>query len=221
MKYFKLFILLSLSMALFSCEDDQKQQVAEAKKMSVQNDSIVKALAKNWKFTIPEPTAKVRQQMGVWNEWEQLKNELTQKPSGDLSSFRQKTKDLVRKTEQAQSTIPAYFNKPQVRSRFGVLITKIKSLHTFVGVDPVPTKKVFDLIGGVNYETASIFSQFDEIIRKSEIPKEIGEEEMLRALDTVRHANPEAQPQPPASTQPQKTRLLPKRFNKRQIQQKN
>ena len=37
-------------------------------------------------------------------------------------------------------------------------------------------------------------NQFEEIVRKSEIPKEIGEEQMLRALDTSRMANPDIMP---------------------------
>jgi hypothetical protein len=194
---------------LFSCEDDQTERVAQAKRISIQNDSIVKALGKNWKFNMPVPTAKVREQLGNWGEWEQFKIELAQKPAGDLQAYRQKTKDLVKKAEMARSTIPAYFGKPQVRSRFDVLITKIKSLHTYVSVDPVPTKKVFEIIAGINYEASSIFSQFDEIIRIKEVPKEVGEEEMLRALDTVRMANPEAQPQPPVSRSQPTRKITP------------
>ncbi len=212
MKYFKLLVLFLLSVTLFSCEDDQEKRAAQAKRIEKQNDSIVKALAKNWKFSIPTPTAKVQQQMGVWGEWEQLKTELSQKPIGDLAAFRQKTKELVRKTELARNTIPVSFRKPQVSSRFDVLITKVKSLHTYVGVDPVPVKKVFEIMAGINSETASIFSQFDEMIRIKEIPKEIGEDEMLRALDTVRHANPDAQPQPQTTTTPsQRPRMVPQR----------
>lgn len=212
MKYLKIIAVLTLSVLLFSCEDDQEKRVAQAKRIEKQNDSIVKELAKNWKFSIPVPSAKVQQQMGVWGEWEQLKSEMSQKPTGELAAFRQKTKELVRKVELARNTIPLNFRKPQVSSRFDVLITKIKSLHTFVGVDPVPTKKVFEIMAGINYETASIFNQFDEMIRIKEIPKEIGEEEMLRALDTVRHANPDTQPQPPTTaTSSQRPRMLPQR----------
>lgn len=204
MKYLKIIAGLTLCVMMFSCEDDKEQRVAQAKKIEKQNDSIVKALAKSWKFNVPAPTAKVQQQMGSWGEWEQLKSEMLQKPAGDIATYRQKTKDLVRKAELARNTIPVTFRKPQVSSRFDVLVTKIKSMHTFVSVDPVSPKKVFEIMASINYEAASIFNQFDEMIRIKEIPKEIGEEEMLRALDTVRHANPDAQPQPPTTTTPQR-----------------
>ncbi|WP_294823816.1 hypothetical protein [uncultured Flavobacterium sp.] len=209
MKYIKILLVLLFSATILSCEDEQRDRAAETKKIEKQNDSIVKALAKNWKFTIPVPTGKVQQQMGNWGEWEQLKSELVQKPAGDLGTYRQKTKDLVRKAELARNTIPTAFRKPQVASRFDVLVTKIKSLHTFVSVDPVSPKKVFEIMGSINYEAASIFNQFDEMIRIKEIPKEIGEDEMLRALDTVRLANPDAQPQPPASAAPQSRQSPP------------
>ncbi|MEL1246346.1 hypothetical protein AAEO56_18885 [Flavobacterium sp. DGU11] len=207
MKYFKAVIIVLFSLALFSCEDDQQQRIAQAKRIEKQNDSIVKALNKSWKFNPPAASAKAQQQMGNWNEWDQLRNEMLQKPVGDLGAYRQKTKNLVAKAETARNTIPAAFSKPQVKSRFDVLVTKIKSLHTFVGVDPVPAKKVFEIMASIDKEAASIFNQFDEMIRIKEIPKEEGEAEMLKALDTVRMANPEAQPQPPVS-RPQPTRRI-------------
>jgi|GEM_PF-182296 len=200
--YFKYILVLILPILLISCQDDQEQRVVQAKRIQVQNDSIVKELGRKWNFSMPALSIRVQQEMGDWNEWNQFRSELTQKPAGDLSSYRQKTRNLITKGQQLRNIIPGYFAKPAVRSRFDVLVTKVKSLDTFVSVDPVNVKKVTEIIASINYELNSINRQFDEIVRKSEIPKEIGEEEMLRALDTVRHANPESQPQPPTGIQP-------------------
>ena len=62
-------------------------------------------------------------------------------------------------------------------------------------LDVIPDEKVTALINDITKETISLQNQMDEIIRITEIPKEIGEEEMLRALDTVRMADPDRQQQ--------------------------
>jgi hypothetical protein len=112
---------------------------------------------------------------------------------------------------QLKNNIPPFFDKPQVRSRIGVLITKVKSLYTYININPIPEKKVMGLLNEVSGDITSFQNQLDELVRISEVPKEIGEEEMLRALDTVRRANPDFKAQPedaspapaaPASRQP-------------------
>jgi hypothetical protein len=202
MKYFKLLIIFCLSAALFSCEEDDRQRKAETIRAAKQNDSILKIISSNWKFNVPPATAKVQMRISTWNEWQQFKNELAQKPTGGISAYRQKTKNLVNKADQIRNNIPAQFNKPQVQSRLGVLITKIKMLYTYLNIEVIPDKKVISLISEVTNEITSVQNQLDEIVRISEIPKEEGEEQMLRALDTVRMANPDRQPPPESSAPP-------------------
>lgn len=199
MKYFKIALLCCLSIAIVSCEDEEKRQ-AETIKAARQNDSILKIISSNWKFSIPAPTPKVQQRISTWNEWTQFKSELMQKPTGGIAAYRQKTKNLVNKADQLRNNIPLMFDKPQVRSRLGVLITKTKQLYTFLNLQVIQDVKVLSLLGEITNETISVQNQLDEIIRISEIPKEMGEEEMLRALDTVRMANPDRMPQPEQRT---------------------
>lgn len=201
MKYLKLIILCCFSAALFSCKDDETQRRAENIKAQKLNDSILKVISENWRFNVAPVNDKVAVHLAGWNEWQQFYNELMQKPTGSINAYRQKTKNLVTKADQLKANIPPFFDKPQVRSRIGVLITKIKSLYTFINIEVIPEKKVVTLIKEITHETTSLQNQMNELIILSEIPKEAGEEEMLRALDTVRMANPDAQPQPP--TQPQ------------------
>ena len=199
MKYLKLIVLCCFSALLFSCKDDDAQRRAENIRTEKQNDSILKIISGNWRFNVPPVDNKVAAQIGGWNEWQQFISELMQKPTGSLTAYKQKSKNLVAKGEQLKNNIPAFFNKPQVLSRIGVLNTKIKSLYTFLNVAVIPDKKVVKLINEITHETTSLQNQMSELIILSEIPKEIGEEEMLRALDTVRMANPEMQPQPQQS----------------------
>jgi hypothetical protein len=196
MKYLRLFILCIFPVVFLSCEDDGKAQQAEELRAQKYNDSILKIISSNWRFNVPVPNAGVQQQLANWNEWHQFKNELAQKPASTLDAYRQKTKNLAEKADQLQNNIPPVFDKPNVKSRIGVLITKVRSLYTYINLNVAQDKKVVSLINEINRETTSIQSQFDEIIRKNRIQREAGEEEMLRALDTVRMANPDIQPQP-------------------------
>jgi len=200
MKHLKLIVLCCSTALFFSCKDDDAQRRAENIKTEKQNDSILKVISENWRFNIPPVNDKVAAQIAGWNEWQQFIAEVMQKPTGSLSAYRQKSKTLVTKAEQLKSNIPGFFDKPQLRSRIGVLNTKVKSLNTYINVEVIPDKKVAALIKEITHETTSLQNQMNELIVISEIPKEIGEEEMLRALDTVRMANPEMQQQPPAAT---------------------
>lgn len=200
MKYIAVLILFSF--LLLSCEDDAKLRQAETLRTEKINDSILKIISNNWKFDIPPATPKVAERIAQWNDWQQFKAELAQKPTGNIVAYRQKTKNLVNKADNLKNSIPEFFNKPQVRSRMGVLVTKIKSLYTYMGIEVVPDKKVTEILREIARETAAIQYQFDELVRISEIQKEFGEEEMIRALDTTRMANPDAMQPEPAAPQP-------------------
>ena len=224
MKYTLFIITAFLSFTLLSCQDDEKQRLAEAKKTEQRNDSILKVVGSNWKFDVPPLTKKVKERIADWNEWERFSNELSQKPTGTLTAYRQKTENLINKVAEVKTTIPPFFDKPQVRGRLTVLDTKIKSLYTYINLDVVQCDKVLRLIDEITEETTALQEQFDEIIRISEIPKEIGEEEMLRARDTTRMANPDNIPQPsitppvkdaePASTDVPNRKRRPFKTNK-------
>lgn len=203
MKYFSRLALLCLAALMFTCQDDEKIRRAEALRAEKQNDSILSIISSKWDFDIPPATPKVQERINAWEEWRQFKEELSQKPTGTISSYKQKTRNLVSKAEGLLTNIPPFFNEPQVKSRIGVVITKIKTLHTYMNLTVVQEKKAIVLIDEIVAETVSLQNQLDEIVRFSEIPKEEGEEEMLRALDTIRMADPDKIPQPegnPAST---------------------
>ena len=183
-----------LTILLISCGEEDKVRQADTIKYQKNNDSLLKILSNHWRFNVPQMAPKTAVQTENWNEWQQFRDELVQKPTGSLTAYRRKTQNLVTKSEQLRSNIPQFFNKPQVRSRISVIIIKIKSLSTYINLDVVQDKKVVALIDEITRETVSLQGQLDELIRISEIPKEAGEEEMLRALDTVRMANPDAIP---------------------------
>ena len=109
--------------------------------------------------------------------------ELYQKPKGTIGAFQRKTKSLVLKAEVLNNTIPEKINKPQIKSRLMAIITKVKALHTFINLDRIPEKKVVTLITDLNIEVNAFQDQIEEIVRRSHIQREEGEQEMLNSLN--------------------------------------
>lgn len=185
-------LILLLSVLLFSC-NDKEERMADSKKAAKHNDSVFAIINQNWKFNIPPVPQKVQSAIGNWQDWRIFNQELQQKPKSSLTAFRLKAKNLSAKTGVLNNNIPPRFNKPAVRSRISTLNTKIKSLEMYLDLEYIPTKKVIPIIQDISTEVISIQNQMNEIIVKSEIPKEEGELIMLQALDTTRHARREVQ----------------------------
>ncbi|WP_131387689.1 hypothetical protein [Flavobacterium suncheonense] len=186
------FIVILLFMAFASCSN-KEERVADSAKAEKLNKAALDILSKNWHFAVPPANPKVAQAIQNWKQWHDFTQELHQPPKGSLNAFRTKSKTLTLKGQLLEFDIPAQFNKPAVRSRIATLNTKLKSLETYTNLAPIQTDKVLKLIPEVSEELASIQNQLNEIIVKSEIPKEEGELIMLQALDTARHARREIQ----------------------------
>ncbi|WP_431243670.1 hypothetical protein ACQ9BO_03650 [Flavobacterium sp. P21] len=84
------------------------------------------------------------------------------------------------------NNIPAELNQPAIKSRISILITKVKMMDLFINLSTIPDDKVTFLIGEINKEIISLERQMDKIVEKAKIPKEQGEEDFLRMLDTTR-----------------------------------
>lgn len=176
--------------ALSSCQDD-KQHLIDAQKIAQKNEAVFKNISKMWQFQFPSARPEVTATLNSWNAWRQFEIELLQKPKSTLSAFQLKTKNIATKADALVTTIPFEYNKPQVQSRIAALNTKLKSLEMYMHLNVIPEQKIAKLIPEINEEIKGLYSQWNEIIIKKAIPKEIGEELMLQALDTTRNANPD------------------------------
>ena len=186
MKYFlSLFIVV---LVFVSC-NDYSEQNEKSLQLAQKQEAVFKAISKKWAFTFPEAKPEVKQMTKEWNQWEQFKRELEEKPKTSLLAFQLKIKTVSKRVDSLSLTVPENFNIPQVRSRLITLNTKIKSLDTFIHLEEIPQQKVLTLITEINEEIKGVYTQWDEIIIKKAIPKEIGEDLMIRALDTNRMAN--------------------------------
>lgn len=172
---------------IFSCNNSELNE--EAKKAQEKNEAVFKTISKEWNFKFPNSRPEIKTTLDNWNDWRQFQNELEQKPKTSLTAFQLKIKNVAGRADSLHLKVPEKFNNPQVRSRLLTLDTQLNSLETYLNLRLIPEKKVISLIKAVNEEIAGVYIQMEEVIIKEAIPMEIGEAEMIRALDTSRNAN--------------------------------
>lgn len=181
----KIYGLLLIMAALVSCQDEEAQRQA-ALKDAQKKEQIFSNINKGWNFSTPSLNPKTQSFVANWAELRLFLSELNQKPKSSIGEFRKKAKVLSTKAKELNNNIPYNFNKPEVKSRIAVLTTKINSINLFINLQEIPDQKVIALVGDANVELRALYRQMDEIVRKSEIPKEQGESDMIRMLDTAR-----------------------------------
>jgi hypothetical protein len=182
----KFLFLLASFFILVGCTEKQN---VKSEKAAQKNDVIFKSISSKWQFNFPSNNSSVETTLKNWNHWEQFKKELEQKPKTSLLAFKMKSKNVALRADSLSLSVPSEFNIPQVRSRLVTLKTKLNALEMYLNLNEIPEKKVISLITEVNSEIKGVYGQWNEIIIKKAIPREIGEDEMIKALDTSRFAN--------------------------------
>ena len=180
----RLVYFLSL-LLLVSCRNVDEQRLA-AQKDATKKEMIFINISKGWNFITPTLNPKTQTLISNWGELRQFTTELSQKPQSSIGAFQKKAKELSKKAIELNNNIPPKFSKPEIKSRISVLVTKVNSVNLFINLQDIPDAKVVTLVSDINIEVASLYRQLDEIVRKSEIPKEQGEADMIRMLDTAR-----------------------------------
>lgn len=185
MKY-KIALILLLVFVLQSCQNEDEKRRAENAKEAKKNEKIFNNINKSWIF-IDEPINEAAEQkVSSWNEWREFLKEIGDKPRKTIGAFQKKAKTISKKAIALNNNIPAEFNEPQIKSRISILITKVKMMDLFIHLSKIPDDKVAFLIGEINKEIVSLERQMDKIVEKAKIPKEEGEADFLRMLDTAR-----------------------------------
>ena len=195
MKLYYSYILFSI-LILVSCNDNAERREIENLKDAEKKEVIFKTINKGWNFSNPSVSPTVQATINTWSEWRSFLNELNLKPKSSIGAFQKKAKTLSKKVMELNTNIPYTFNKPEIKSRISVLTTKINSINLFINLDDIPAQKVVTLVSEVNEELVSLTQQMEEIIRKSAIPIEEGESDMIRMLDTTRAIPNKIVPQP-------------------------
>ncbi len=181
----RLYGLLLACMFCFSCQDEEAQRRA-ALRDAQKNEQIFANINKGWNFNTSGLQPKAQEWVAHWGELRLFLNELNQKPKSSMGEFRKKARVLSTKARELNNNIPGPFNKPEVKSRISVLTTKINSINLYIHLQNIPDQKVIANIVDANRELNGLFLQMNEIVRKSEIPKEQGESDLIKMRDTTR-----------------------------------
>ncbi|TEB46118.1 hypothetical protein D0809_03745 [Flavobacterium circumlabens] len=185
MKY-KISLFLLFIFVLNSCQGEDERRLAEYEKEAKKKEVIFNNINKGWVF-IDEPINEVSEQnAATWTEWRDFLKEIGEKPKKTIGAFQKKSAAIAKKAMLLNNNIPAQFNLPQIKSRISILITKIKMMDLFIHLNQIPDEKVIFLVGEINKELVSLERQMDKIVEKSKIPKEEGEADFLKMLDTTR-----------------------------------
>lgn len=208
MKY-KFSYFLCLLVLMISCkgEDDQKR-IAENAKDAKKKELIFENIKKAWIFYDEPINETTEESIKTWNELRLFMKELALKPKKTISAYQQKAAAISKKAMALNDNIPELYNKPQVKSRISVLITKVRLFDMFIHLDDIPDKKVTQLVGEINKELATLQRQIDIVSEKSKIPVEEGEDEMRRMLLDSARAIPNNGMMPNQSVIPASTRAI-------------
>lgn len=177
--------LILICCILFSCQDEKQREVEIARDLK-KREIVFENVSKNWSFQTQPINPSSQNALSTWKEWRDLMREFSQKPQSSITAFQKKAKNLTTLAAKLPTTMPAIYDIPEMKSRISVLLTKINSLNLYINLDVIPDQKVHQVIDEVNSELLSVQKQMDEIDRKNRIPREEGESEMIKMLDTSR-----------------------------------
>lgn len=195
-------IFCALVLLLSSCKEDNQQHNVAYEKAALKREVIFKKISSSWNFYATPINVTSEQSVSSWTEFRQFLDELAQNPGKSLNAYQKKAAELSKKALLLNNNIPFQFQQPQIKSRIGTLITKVRLLDLFIHLDAIPEKKVVVLISEINAELVSLQRQMDKITEKSKIPVEEGETDMLRMLDTTRAIPATASPMTPIKINP-------------------
>lgn len=195
MKY-KYWCLFLFSFLLFACQDDDKQRKLEQAKEAQRMEVVFNNINRAWEFHLLPLEPTTQSKINGWMQWRNLLTEIKQKPKSTIGAFQRKATILSKKLDELALSIPPEFANPAVKSRITAMNTKIKQLDLFIHLYPIPEKKVIPLISEIDIILLQLQLQFEEIVHRSQIPIEEGEEDIIRMKDTTRaiHAAPNELP---------------------------
>ncbi len=182
----KFIYFLLFSLALVSCQNDNKQFVVEQQKEAKKKEVIFNNINRGWVFNISPIEPATQAIVNNWMEWRAFLTEINQKPKSTIGAFQKKASALSKKVTDLNVNIPGEFNKPQIKARIAVITTKIKSMDLFIHLNQIPDAKVVKLIGEINTEIDFLQLQMEEIVKRKQIPMEEGESDLIRMKDTAR-----------------------------------
>lgn len=182
-KYIYVFLLI---FGLVSCKNDNEKRQAESIKDIKKKELIFSIIDKAWVFNAKPINTTSQANTVSWKEWRLFLAELDQKPKKTIGAFQKKSAELSKKAMALNDLIPLEFNKPQIKARIAILITKVRMLDLYIHLSDIPEQKVIALIPEINIQLVALQNQMDKIVQKSKIPLEEGESDLIKMLDSAR-----------------------------------
>lgn len=182
----KFIYLLSLFFVLNSCKNENEKRLVENKKDTQKKELIFSKIDKGWNFNAIPLNETSEAYTTTWPAWREFMTELSYRPQKTIGAFQKRATTLSKKVTALNTSIPADFDKPQIKSRISALITKVRMLDLYIHLKDIPSEKVLALIPEINMELMSLQNQMDKIVQKSKIPLEEGESDLIRMLDSTR-----------------------------------
>lgn len=188
-----IFVLIGLSFLVTGCK--KQTETTENLPLTVSQDSLVRSIYNQWKFTVAVSNPSVNSKLNSWEDWRNYTNELTIAPNASLSNLTRKANALVEKSAVLKNNIPDLYNKPETKARLALLETNIQNLDMLLELEPLNIKEINVLLANIQKNTSSLINQFDEFEIKAKIPKETGEEQLHQRIDTIKRATLNTIPQ--------------------------
>lgn len=182
-KYIYVFLLI---FGLFSCKNENEKRQVESIKDIKKKELIFSIIDKAWVFNAKPINETSRSSALAWKELREFLSELDQKPKKTIGAFQKKSAELSKKVLALNNLIPVEFNKPQIKARIAILITKVRMLDLYIHLSDIPEQKVIALIPEINIQLIALQNQMDKIVQKSKIPLEEGESDLIKMLDSAR-----------------------------------
>ncbi|HAH54737.1 MAG TPA: hypothetical protein DCM02_05475 [Flavobacterium sp.] len=183
---FKYLFVLFLIFVLFSCKNENEKRQLESIKDIKKKELIFSIIEKAWVFNAKPINTTSQANTISWKEWREFLAELDQKPKKSIGAFQKKSSELSKKSMALNDNIPVEFNKPQIKARIAILITKVRMMDLYLHLKDIPEQKVIALIPEINTQLAALQNQMDKIVQKNKIPLEEGESELIKMLDSAR-----------------------------------
>lgn len=181
-----IFYLLLFSIIFTSCQQDTDSRLIDQQKEAKKNEALFNNINKGWVFVITPIDPATQFKVNRWMEWRNFLTEINQKPRATIGAFQKKAAQLSKKAIELSNNIPSEFNKPQIKSRITAVTTKMKLLDLFIHLNQIPDDKIIKIIADATIEISSLQLQLQEIVRRSEIPREAGEPDYIKMQDTAR-----------------------------------
>lgn len=184
----------SLMILFTACKEDDKKRMAENKKDAHKKELIFLNIEKGWVFYDEPINETAEASVKTWNEFRLFLAELSKKPKNTIGAFQQKATAIANAANNLNNNIPLLYDKPQIKSRIAVVITKANMMSLYIHLDKIQDDKVVLLISEINKELASLEREMDIITEKNKIPLEEGEIELKQMLDLSRAIPTTTQP---------------------------